>query len=198
MSKSLANPLATAIAAARRLPAETGATAAYKRRLDGAGSAHVVLADVSGSMGDRAGSRRKIVVLQEALDQAMPAGARLIAFSTLPTEIPAGARLPSPEGGTALHLALAAAAAHRPRHTLVLSDGQPDDKAAALAAADRMTGVIDVIYCGPDNDPEAIAFMRELACRGGGRVVVRDLARAAPTALAQDIRLALPAPGARP
>jgi len=63
---------------------------------------------------------------------------------------------------------------------------------AALAEADRLTGVIHALYVGPDGDAAAIAFMRRLARLGGGSAVVHDLAKAR-RALAQPLR-ALMAP----
>ena len=62
-----------------------------------------------------------------------------------------------------------------------------------MLAAKSITGVIDVIYCGPDGDAQAIAFMRALAKQGLGEVVVRPL-NAGPAAISSEIkRLALPA-----
>lgn len=187
--KQIANPLAAAIAAARKLPATTGATARAQARLDDPG---VILADVSTSMDGHAGSRRKIDILQEAIDglrDAMP----VVAFASSPTDVPAGKPLPSPYGSTAMHLALDYLAGRRPSRVLVVSDGAPDDRKAALAAAGRLACRIDVIYCGPDDDREAIAFMQELARQSGGTSVVRDIAKR-PRELAQAVRqLALPA-----
>jgi hypothetical protein len=88
----------------------------------------------------------------------------------------------------------------QPARVIVISDGQPDDEAAALKAADELGCRIDVIYCGPDYDAKAIAFMQRLARLGCGECVVEDVVRAAGglrlTAAVQ--RLALPAPKARP
>lgn len=59
--------------------------------------------------------------------------------------------------------------------TLVISDGSPDNATTALGLAAQFRGVIDVLYIGPENDVEAIAFMRELAAAGGGRLRIEDL-----------------------
>ena len=132
------------------------------------------------------------------------AEAVLIAFSSAPQVIPGLSDLPEPSGGTALHSALTLCASFRPRHTLIVSDGQPDDAPAALSAADALPGQIDVIYVGPDNDADAMAFMRKLARLGGGRVVVHDMKKnnarqpGPPAQLAQAIRGLLPAPGGNP
>lgn len=189
-----ANPLAAIIAQAARLPAETGATAQYKQRFASAGSATVVLLDCSGSMAESAGTQRRIDVLRAALDYALSGGETLVAFSSHPTEISSPAALPQPSGGTALHLALAHIQGRTPRQTLVISDGRPNDEQAALDEAARLSGQIDVIYCGPDDDAQAIAFMRRLATVGGGRVIIHDVAKhaAARAQIGASVRALLP------
>lgn len=182
------NPYAGLLAAAAAQPTKGGAVARYQRRLDTAGSRQVALLDVSSSMAEQAGSRTKIEILRDALANAPPA--LLIAFSSTPIEIASAADLPAPNGGTALHLALDLAGVERPWRTLVISDGQPDSEDAALAAARRITGSIDVIYCGPDSDTNARAFLMRLARTGGGRYVGHDL-RHNPLALAPAVRLML-------
>jgi hypothetical protein len=201
MSKELYNPFQSFLAqAAKTLPAKTGETANYRSRYDSAsaGSGVVILADVSGSMEDRAGAITKIEVLREALVNVQPdlPDARLVAFGSTAGEIPGASSLPAPAGGTALHLAIDLAAIMHPARTLVISDGQPDSEDLALAAAARLPGLIDVIYCGPDSDKDAIAFMYRLARLGGGRVVVRDVSRDARPRLGPAVRnvLGLPSP----
>jgi hypothetical protein len=137
----------------------------------------VILCDVSESMNLMAGGKRRIEHLREALLAVVPTvpSAQLIAFGSIPTTIPGPEYLINPSGGTALHLALEAAAAYRPSRTVVISDGRPDNEWKALAAANLLTGLIDVIYCGPASDHRAIEFMERLARSAGGRVIVRDL-----------------------
>jgi hypothetical protein len=194
---ALSNAFAGVIAQAAKSPAQTGVTEKFARRLVGAGTNSLVLLDVSASMQESVGTVRKIDLLRNALAAVLPASpAALIAFNSAPVRINSLADLPSPAGSTALHLALNAAAASLPRHTLIVSDGQPDDEAAALAAADRLTGLIDVLYVGADGDAAAIAFMRRLARTGGGRVVVHDVTKQAqPRYLGAAIRGLLPALG---
>jgi hypothetical protein len=199
MPRDLSNPLQSLIAgAARSLPATTGATERSRSRLTGAGTGTVILADVSSSMDERAGNRRKADILREALEGLWPEmpGARLIAFGSTAREIDDPRDLPAPSGGTALHLALDAAAIHRPRKTVVITDGRPDGEQAALDAAGRVPGLIDVIYCGPDSDAQALDFLRRLMRIGGGIIIVRDLVKDARLRLAPAIRdvLGLPAP----
>lgn len=198
MSKLPVKPgsfLAGVVAKAAALPASTGVTAQAIHRRERAG-VRVVLADVSTSMAERAGARLKIDILRGALAQ-IPPSIRLIAFSSYAEDV-TGRPLPEPSGSTALHMALDMAVAADPGHVLVISDGHPDNPHAALQAADRLKSAqIDVIYCGPDGDYEALVFMRRLA-RGGGTVHRRSMSRE-PERLAQTVRaaLALPAPGAK-
>lgn len=199
MSRELANPLQSLIAGvARHAPATTGEVEAFRRRADSAGSGTVLLCDCSSSMAERAGSRTKAELLVEALDGLLPdlPGARIVAFASAVRDCSTPADLPAPAGGTALHLGLDAASVHRPARTVVISDGRPDDASTALAAADLLPGRIDVVYVGPDDDLEAIAFMGQLARVGTGRVVRCDLVRDRTARLAPALRsaLALPAP----
>ena len=65
--------------------------------------------------------------------------------------------------------ALKLAATLKPRKTIVISDGQPtDNEAAILDVAARMTGAIDTIYCGPENNYRPIEFLKRLAKDTGG------------------------------
>jgi hypothetical protein len=149
-------------------------------------------------MAEHAGGRPKIDHLREALDKVCPVipNARLIAFSSVPLEIRHPSDLPKPKGGTALDAALQAASVSRPCHTLVISDGRPDAPDLALLAADRLTGRIDVVFCGRDWDTRAIVFMRQLAKLGQGELLVHDLVRVGAEQFAPAIRslLALPKP----
>ena len=175
-AKPPALKLASVVARAKAaLPAETGAVARAAARPDLA-----ILADVSASMGERAGTGRKVDALASSLASVLadaPA-ATTIAFATLAVPVPAGAPLPAPSGGTALHLALEAGADHR--RLLVISDGQPDSADQALRVAERVAqaGVrIDTLFIGSDGDREAIAFMRRLAQIGRGETLTCDIVR---------------------
>jgi len=184
--------LGSVLAAAKKLPTTTGATARGAERR--ASRALAILADVSGSMAEPCGARRKIDVLREALDLVVgDFRGTLIAFSNFPREVLVTG-LPDPGGGTALHLAIGKAAKIGARRLLAISDGRPDDEVSALRAADSYGGPIDVIYCGDDADKVGIEFMARLARRSGGRVVQRGF-EAGAQALAADVRrLALTAP----
>lgn len=175
--------------AASQLPKTTGETERYNARLAVAkGDDFVVLADVSASMAEMAGTRPKIDVLREALASAPPA--RIVAFSSAVCEVASPLLLPAPSGGTAMHLALDHAARMRPSRTLVISDGEPEDETKALLAAEAVPGVIDVLYCGSETNHAAINFMMRLARAGCGRYATRDI-RKAPEQLAPSVRAML-------
>lgn len=182
-----ASPLASIVArAANNLPQNTGATAQALALNSARGG--IVLADISASMAERAGSRSKIEALNDAL-ASVPHDWRIVAFADTVCEIRPGERLPTPYGGTALDHALKYIASYQPKRILVISDGHPDYARGALDAADLLSPVrIDVVYCGPDNDREGQQFMRQLA-RGGGRL---NVVRPDHMAITSAIRLALP------
>ncbi|CAM5418714.1 hypothetical protein ATER59S_02359 [Aquamicrobium terrae] len=203
MSKALTNPLAGIVAAAaKNLPAKSGAVAEHRQRI-ATGADVVILADTSGSMAEAAGRRRKIDILSEAMAavRADLPSAATIAFDSLPRHLGPQEALPAPGGGTALHTAITEAARLRPRKTIVITDGQPDSEPQAIAAAGKLSGTIDVIFCGNDSDTRAIDFLRRLAAAAGGTIIVHDLKRhgdAGAKAIASAAaRLALPAPGGR-
>jgi hypothetical protein len=94
-----------------------------------------------------------------------------------------------------LHLAIAHIAPLQPSPLIVLSDGEPDDARAALAAAGALNCVIQTFYCGDETNRAAISFLRDLALcsRGGvGRLRIGNLAR--PEQLAADLRPLLMGP----
>lgn len=182
------NPFAGLLKAAAALPLKTGAVERYQRRIDSAGSGVVIVADVSSSMAEPAGAARKIDILRDALAAAPPA--RLVAFSDAPREIQDAEQLPRPEGCTALDLALNYVTGLRPGRTLVISDGEPDNEERALAAAEKVPGPIDVIYCGREDNARARAFMARLARVGLGRYEAHDIGKR-PAALAPAVRALL-------
>lgn len=177
-----------------------GPAARMRERFTGATSEIVVLADCSGSMCDFIGSSMmsKFQHLQVALadvTKGFPA-IRLIAFGSYPLEIANACELPNPHshglgGSTNLAAALEIAAKHKPRKTIVISDGLPDSESNALDAATRMTGSIDTIYCGPDSHP-AVQFLARLSRDTGGTPATWDGYKP----IAGVIRGLLPAPSA--
>jgi len=169
------NPFASILDQAAKAPVTTGEVDRIQRRLHATGvTGRVVLADVSSSMAEMAGSKSKIELLRAALETTA-AGAKIVAFSSTAVEVAHASHIPDPGGSTALHVGLELVASLRPERTLVISDGHPDDEKKALDAAERLAGVIDVLYVGPDDDARAIQFMHRLARAGAGRCEVRDL-----------------------
>ena len=172
MSQEIASPLADIIRKAAERKVE-GPLAQMRKRFDKASDALVIVADVSGSMQGLIGSLNmsKWDQLKVALDDICKAypGVKIIAFGSQAKFVQAG-RLPGPnEGSTELGNALKLAATLKPRKTIVISDGQPTDhEAAILDVAAHMTGAIDTIYCGPENDLRPIEFLKRLAKDTGG------------------------------
>lgn len=162
--------------AGQTLPAQTGAVAKQQARIDRRLGAAVILADVSASMGGPAwGGQRKIDVLRQAVAGAMQqTGAKLVAFSGSVRNVDT---VPEPESNTNLAAALKHVKDMDPGVTLVISDGLPDNEAAALSVARAFRGAIDVLYIGPESDTAAIAFMRRLAASADGNVRTHDVAR---------------------
>jgi len=135
-----------------------------------------ILADISGSMGESVGSVTKYDLLKKALGDPIIdwTSQQLISFNSFP-ESTTPATLPLPSANTALHRAIDYILPEKPSFTLIITDGQPDDEQAALDAADKLTGIIDVLFIGKDNDVDAIAFLKKLSARNGGKIFVRDL-----------------------
>lgn len=59
---------------------------------------------------------------------------------------------------------------------IVISDGEPDDEAAALTLAKKFANRIDVVYCGPADKPDGRDFLRRLSAASGGQLVTADCA----------------------
>ena len=88
-------------------------------------------------------------VLAETLDT------QVIAFGSVPFVLDRGVNLPPPAGSTALTEAIEAAAAFRPQLLVVLSDGEPNNAASALAVARQLDCDIASIFCGDPSDHTA-------------------------------------------
>lgn len=171
---SIVNPLQLLInQAASAKP--SGAMQTYRERLNPNKSSNsVILLDISGSMGEVVGGKRKIDILRQAVNRQLINEVVLV-FSSGCDRIASSQLIPEPFGGTAMHLGLQQAASYAPSHTLVVSDGQPDCQRQTLLAAQKLSGVISTLYIGDDADIEAIAFMSKLARIGCGRSEVCDI-----------------------
>lgn len=85
--------------------------------------------------------------------------------------------IPEPAGGTNMAQAFDYAREQGARHLVIISDGQPDSPAHALAAAERLVGEggckrIDVFYVGPKGmyAAGAEAFMQNLTKLTGANI----------------------------
>lgn len=130
----------------------------------------VLICDYSGSMGDLVNGTRKIDHLRIAVADCMKRwpDMRIVAFSGIAQEVKS---VPEPAGGTDLTAGLSVTADMKPERSVVITDGYPNDRRTALEMAKKMSGIIDVVYCGHDTDLDAIRFMQDLAAAGCGRQV---------------------------
>lgn len=128
----------------------------------------VLLLDTSGSMNSEADvtGERRIDALRGVVESLRQQGVafRTICFNSSPffSDV-----IPEPSGGTNLSAALELAESINARHIVVVSDGVPDSKDAALTVASRLAARIDCYHVGPKAETEAANFLRELARNGG-------------------------------
>jgi hypothetical protein len=213
MTTELTNPLLDVVNRALKSKPE-GPAAKLHERFANAGSDVVALCDVSGSMESYVGSTHasRFDHLVAALEDVVKGFPKLVivAFSSRATvsdvasfknqqqairKANSGNWAPKPfdalGGSTDMGGALEYVAGRwKPRKTILITDGQPDDQWRALEAVELLTGSVDCIYCGPDADP-AVDFLKRLARAGVGTQVTWDgTAELAPVLR----RLALPAP----
>ncbi|WP_099066522.1 hypothetical protein [Nostoc linckia] len=175
---NLVNPLQLLINQASKIP-PTGEVEKYATRLNAnPASPTVILLDISGSMEQQVeNGRRKIDVLRDAVNRPLAINEIVLVFSQNCDRIPNFQSIPEPLGNTDVRLAIIQAISYAPKHTLVVSDGHPDDADAALKAAEKLTGTISTLYIGPDDDAKAIAFMANLARVGCGSFQVCDISK---------------------
>jgi hypothetical protein len=173
---SLINPLQAIIDRAAK-ENSSNSLRIYRERLNANPSGGtVIILDISYSMAETVhGGKRKIDILRDAMNRNISPNEILLIFSSDCRLIYDFSSIPEPYGGTAMHLAILNAAMHKPKHTLIVSDGQPDCKKQALSAAKNLSGIISTLFIGSDEDLEAIAFMSQLANVGCGRSEVCDI-----------------------
>lgn len=161
------------------------------------GSGVYILLDYSGSMKEYEGSRRRIDHLREAMKGIIldNPDATLISFTCGYAQEMKATEIndKEPAGGTPMAEAIELATRKQAKRIIIVSDGQPDNKTAAHAAACRANARIDIVYLGSDHDRETIAFMSGLATATGGILQVKQLAaRGGTAALENSIRGLLP------
>lgn len=186
MANEISNPLLDIIRKAAAKPVTDGPMAKRAQRFDHATATVVVAIDGSGSMVDHIGStgmskwdQARIALRDVCLGNpeiiliSFSSGARIVPnASQLPADLMQAA-VQGYGGGTDLTAALKLAKGLRPRKTIIISDGMPDNQQTALEVAEQITGAVDTIYCGPDSHP-AIAFLRQLAHDNAGEPLVWD------------------------
>lgn len=174
---NLSNPLEQILAQAAQLP-DSGALKKVSLRINATGEKSVILFDVSLSMNELLLSgERKIDILRSVFCCPKAANEIAIAFGSIATIIPDFASIPHPNGNTDLEQAIFLATTYKPRTTLVISDGMPDCETKALNAAKRLTGVINCLFIGNEDDVNAISFMKKLARIGCGQSTVCDISK---------------------
>jgi len=137
----------------------------------------VVLVDTSGSMSAVDGNADHLTRYQRAcselakIQRDMPGKIAVISFSDDVMFCPAGTPF-NYQSGTDLAKALnfAKMADVPEMRFIVISDGEPDDEAAALKAAKQYKNHIDTIYIGPAGG-SGESFLANLAAASGGKAV---------------------------
>ncbi len=147
------------------------------------GAKVVVIVDTSSSMranDSRGGRTRYDVACDElaALQAGMPGKIAVLSFANTTMFCPDGKPY-NQGGGTDLAGALKfAMLADVPGiRFIVISDGEPDDRGAALTVAKAYQNRIDVIYVGPESNPAGRDFLMQLAQASGGQAVTADKAQ---------------------
>jgi len=137
----------------------------------------VILVDTSGSMdaNDSRGDRSRYQVATEelkALQASLPGKIAVIAFSSDVQFNPAGVAQYMGDG-TDLTKALkfVKVADVEGIRFILISDGEPNDQAGALAVARTFKNKIDVIYVGSELSPTGRDFLQRLAAMTGGQAV---------------------------
>lgn len=171
---NLSNPFESIIAQASKLP-DSGIVQRYQNT--GFNPLGLILIDMSGSMSEKLESgRRKVDVLREALSN-MAYQSPIYQFANTCSYLGSYQAIPEPEGSTNLALAFSTIARREPKHVLLISDGCPDSRVAALVEARLLQAKISTLYIGLDTDKEAISFMEELAKIGMGVAEVCDISK---------------------
>ena len=155
----------------------------------------IILADISTSMEDYVGdAETRWDAMKEALIASYDASnTRIIEFGSYARFINSPNVISRPRGSTDLAAALRIAIAEQPGQILVISDGEPNSKEAALDEAARFKGVINCIFIGNDGNVEAIKFLDELSKAAAGRIVVHAMNVMQQKTLSEAMRFALPA-----
>jgi len=148
----------------------------------------VLLLDVSGSMSEPVGGKRKIDHLREAVN-AYP-NLKKVSFS----EHIYDGSIPEPQTTTDMAGGFHYLQSLQPKEVILISDGLPNDPQTAINKAKVLGCPVNIIYIGPGGD-EGEAFMKRLAAETGGQQVTADtrLYQDFGRQLSTSVRLMLPA-----
>jgi len=128
------------------------------------------LLDVSGSMDDKIGEKRKINHLRDVMSTYPDA--KILCFSSNINKV-SGKSIPDPNGSTNLAKAFKyindnVIASERPERVVLISDGEPDDEYDALEWSKNLSLPIDIIFIGK-KESKGYRFMQKLASTTGGQ-----------------------------
>ena len=132
-----------------------------RMRHPGTPGVFAIVFDVSGSM---CGKEEAAFAALAEVKQDVPK-ARIFLFASEAAEWRPPSRKPDVGGGTCMHYGIEAAAKIQPSKTVIISDGGTEH-IHALAAAEKLTGAIDTLWC---------YSVRPFACKD--RDLMIDLAR---------------------
>ncbi len=162
-----------------RMQLEDSLDASSLRSLSRAAEVVMLLIDTSGSMmtADLPNGQSRIDGLREVVRNIKLTGSvPTIAFGgPYDAQVRFVDEVPTPDGGTPMHLAIPFAKQYGATRVVMVSDGQPDLVDATLDAARTFGGQIDIVYVGPE-DRSASTFMNELARLTGGTTFSGSLA----------------------
>jgi hypothetical protein len=138
----------------------------------------VILCDCSSSMWQPSGSgKSRLSIMKECLLRvvsSMTGQAAVILFGARTTKLSSWESFDADRihVGCQTNLAAALRSANRmnPTHIVVITDGEPNSPADALAQARTMLCKVDVYYCGPGRT-DTVEFCRSLAQFGGEAVI---------------------------
>lgn len=153
----------------------------------------LLICDVSGSMNrtDCVYGRRRIDVLRDAIANLEAGSLIIVAFSDSAWVVN---EIPEPGGSTNMAAGIAQAKIFcLGRRVILLSDGEPDNKDAALAEATSFGQPISTIYCGPEGGAGE-DFLRKLSSVTGGKFGNLPPEKATAEALKKTVLAMLPPP----
>jgi von Willebrand factor type A domain len=190
----LANIFTSIVAQAAKMP-ESGIAKQYTQRIEtGNPDTCCILLDTSGSMNHKCKENwTRLDILRKAVSSLDWESTQIFTFDSTVDPIKSPSEIEFAGGGTNLTLALEKIMPLNPSHTIIISDGEPDNQDTSISAANRLTGRISTIFIGDDSDRSAIEFMQELAKIGCGSTSLSNLSSGHAQLSQQIDKLMLPA-----